>query len=105
MQDPARAERRWLALAVATRWLVRSGGADEAGPEAALPELQVLSAARPKTQRWRLLSVFARGWVVILVALLNHERLPQGHMLPEPWPIVPSMPGPTEAQSEIKLVA
>lgn len=106
MRDPARAERLWLALAVATLWLVRSGGEDEAGREAALPEWQVLSAAeRPKTRRWRLVSVFARGWVVIVVALLNHDRLPRGRMFPEPWPIVPSMPGPVEEQSETKLVA
>jgi hypothetical protein len=106
MTDPGRAERLWLALAVATLWLVRTGGVDEAGDVQPLPELQVVSAAcRPRARRWRLVSVFARGWVVILVALLTHGRLPLGQMLPEPWPIVPTMPEPSDALSEIKQVA
>lgn len=109
MTDAARAERLWLALAVATLWLVRVGGEDEvasAEPLPDLPELAVVSACgRPKARRWRLVSVFARGWVVIVVSLLQHERLPLGHLIPEPWPLVPRMPGPAQAQSEIKQVA
>ena len=106
MTDPARAERLWLAVAVATLWLVRVGGADEVAEAVAVPELKVWSAEEhPKTQRWRLVSVFARGWVVIVTTLLNHERLPLGRLLPEPWPVVPEMPAPPQAQSERDQVA
>lgn len=105
MTDAARAERLWLALAVATLWLVRTGGADEVAA-APLPELAVVSdSERPRARRWRLVSVFARGWVVIVVALLNHGPLPLGRMFPEPWPVVPDMPDPAEAMSEMKNVA
>lgn len=97
MTDPARAERLWLALAVATVWLVRVGGAAEAAAEPTPPELGALGAEeRPRARRWRLVSVFARGWVEIVVALITHERLPLGRMLPEPWPTVPELPQPTE---------
>lgn len=106
MSDPRRAERLWLALAVATLWLVRVGGADEVGEGRPLPALEVVSGwCRPQARRWRLVSVFARGWVVILVALLEPGRLPWGRMLPEPWPVVPSIPGPADAQSEMRKVA
>jgi len=106
MTDPARAERVWLALAIATLWLVRVGGADEATEEAKLPELPVdMVGGSPRSRRWRLVSVFARGWVVIVVALLNHHRLPRGRPLPEPWPEVPALPQPIEPQTETKQVA
>jgi Transposase DDE domain len=106
MTDPARAERLWLALAVATVWLLRVGGEDEVTELGALPELAVVSlCSRPKARRWRLVSVFARGWVVIVVALLQHGRLPLGRLLPEPWPVVPKIPAPAQAQSETVKVA
>lgn len=35
MTDPERAQRRWLAMAVATHWVVRVGGEDEAREQAA----------------------------------------------------------------------
>jgi hypothetical protein len=34
----------------------------------------------------RLGSVFRRGWITILVALINQHRLPLGRFKPEPWP-------------------
>jgi hypothetical protein len=92
MVDPSRAERLWLAIAVGTLWLV--------------PELAELDAdAHPKTRRWRLVSVFARGWVGIVVALLNHRRLPLGRLIPEPWPTIPELPQPTESPPERRQVA
>jgi hypothetical protein len=98
MTDPARAERLWLALAVATLWLVRVGGAAEAEESAAsVPDLDRLldgAAERPQARRWRLVSVFQRGWITILVALLDHQRLPVGRWLPEPWPAAPEQPEP-----------
>jgi hypothetical protein len=104
--DPARAERLWLGLAVATLWRVRVGGVDEVAELGPLPELAVVSACvRPKARRWRLVSGFARGWVVLLVALVKHGRLPLGQLLPEPWPVVPRLPEPAQAQSETTKVA
>jgi len=102
MTVPARAERLWLSLAVATLWLVRVGGAAEvaeAGGMDLAPDLEALladRAARPWAARWRLVSVFQRGWVTILVALLNHDRLPLGRWLPEPWPAAPPLPEPRQ---------
>ena len=37
-------------------------------------------------RRWRLVSVFRRGWNLIMAALLRQEPLPQGCFIPEPWP-------------------
>jgi Transposase DDE domain len=109
MTDPARAERLWLALAVATLWLQRVGGAEEqAEAPVAEPAWGVLTQARqerPRTRRWRLLSVLQRGWVAIMVALLNHARLPLGRWLPEPWPVVPELPGPAAANAGVRRVA
>jgi hypothetical protein len=104
--EAARAERLGLGLAVATRWLVRAGGVEEVAGGRPLPEWAVVAAgARPKARRWRLVSVFARGWVVLVVARVNHRRLPLGRLLPESWPVVPHLPEPAQAQSEIKKVA
>ena len=65
LSDPERAERLWLAVAVATLWLVRVGGADEAATVAAVPDLKLWSGEdQPRTRRWRLVSVFARGETV-----------------------------------------
>lgn len=109
MTDPARAERLWLAVAVATWGLVRLGGADEvaeATAATALLELQRVSdAERPKRRRWRLVSGLARGGTVLLVALINHERLPLGQFVPEPWPAVRQLPEPTQIPSQTPCVA
>jgi hypothetical protein len=106
MTQAARAERLWLGLAVATLWLVRVGDVDEIADGEPRPEWAVVSeCCRPKARRWRLVSVFARGWVVLLVALVNHDRLPLGRLIPERWPVVPRMPEPAKAQSETKKVA
>ncbi len=93
MTDPARAARLWLAIAVATLWVVSVGGAAEvtlcASSLEALPDVHM--ARRRVTQRAqaRLLSCFRRGIVTILAALLRGERLPGGRLLPEPWPSDP----------------
>ena len=39
--------------------------------------------------RLRLLSVFRRGWIRLLVALIRHEPLPEGRFVPEAWPRAP----------------
>ena len=89
MDDPARAERLWLAIAMATWWLLSVGGEAEAGlPAATLPP--IAGAARRQGRYWRLTGIFRLGWSLILVALLNHRRLPFGHGRPEPWPALPN---------------
>ena len=90
MTDPDRAARLWLAVAVATRWLLSVGG--EAA--AAVPASTLLDVTAALTQRrrqrratqLRLVSVFRRGLILIWVALLNRAPLPTGRFLPEPWP-------------------
>ncbi len=95
MTDPARAARLWLAVAVATLWLLSvGGGADEAIPASTLGDIIALCPGHPRTRRaprLRLVSVFRQGWVALLVALLRHDPLPQGHVVPEPWPTVPAL--------------
>ena len=90
MSDPQRAARLWLAVAVATLWLLSVGGmAEDILPVSTLLPLAdddgPLSRSRPATQL-RLVSIFRQGWITILVALLNHHRLPPGRFVPEPWP-------------------
>jgi len=87
--DPARATRFWLALAVATLWVVSVGGeADATLPASSLPDLPATHVARRTTRRSRprLPSCFRRGVLVILAALLRGAPLPLGRFCPEPWP-------------------
>jgi Transposase DDE domain len=90
MTDPQRAARLWLAVAVATLWLLSVGGeAEDTLPVGTLPLLPATLLPPPgqrRVTRLRLVSVFRRGWIVILVALLNHRRLPPGRFVPERWP-------------------
>ena len=90
MSDPQRAARLWLAVAVATLWLLSVGGlAEERVPVSTLLPLPAdgLPTSRPRrATQLRLVSVFRRGWIAILVTLLNQRRLPQGRFKPEPWP-------------------
>jgi hypothetical protein len=93
MTEPQRAARRWLAVAVATLGLLSVGGvAEETSP--ASPRLEVtavLTGPRGSRQatRLRLVSSFRRGWMTILVALLEQAPRPLGAFRPEPWPVVP----------------
>ncbi len=99
MTDPQRAARLWLAVAVATLWLLSVGGeAEDTLPVGTLPLLPANLLPSPRQRRatrLRLVSVFRQGWIVILVALLNHRRLPPGRFVPERWP--------SAADKEIKL--
>jgi hypothetical protein len=92
MTDPIRAARLWLAVAVATLWLVSIGGiVDATIPEGTLPDVtgQCPGYRRPRrATRWRLVSIFRRGWITLLGALLRHDPLPPGSFVPEPWPVV-----------------
>jgi hypothetical protein len=91
--DPERAARLWLAVAVATLWLLSVGGAaDETIPVSTRLDVTALCPGRPRTRRatrLRLVSVVRQGWVALLVALLRQEPLPAGRFVPAPWPAVP----------------
>lgn len=93
MTKPERAARLWLAVAVATLWLLSVGGEEDATiPASTVPDVTALVPESPRTRRatrLRLVSVFRRGWNLILVALLNQAPLPMGRFVPEPWPAVP----------------
>lgn len=90
MSDPQRAARLWLAVAVATLWLLSIGGAaEETIPESTLPDVTSLCPGRTRrATRLRLVSVFRQGWVRLLVALLRHDPLPRSRLVPEPWPAI-----------------
>jgi hypothetical protein len=92
-------------MAVATLWLVRVGTAAEgdapACPFAALDGALATARRVRRATRLRLVSLFRRGWVVLLVALLKHEPLPTGDFRPEPWPALPArheLPEPAAAE-------
>jgi hypothetical protein len=93
MLAPARAERLWLALAVATLWTVSVGcQAEVAQPRPQLTQLpeQHIARKRATGQRpARSLSCFRRGRLVILAALCLGQPLPVGYILPELWPSSP----------------
>ena len=93
MTDPARAMRLWLALAVATLWVVSVGGeADATLPVSslsALPDAHIARRRATGRAQPRLLSCFRRGVLTILTALLQGAPLPLGHFVPEPWPTEP----------------
>jgi len=90
MRDPRRAERLWLAMAVATLWVVSVG----CQAELALPlpigdELPIQHSACPQPSRRRpprTVSCFRRGRLLIVAALLNHHAVPVGQFVAEPWP-------------------
>ena len=90
MTDPARATRMWLAIAVATLWVVSVGGhADATLSASMLDDVPALVGTRCQAtprSRPRLLSCFRRGVIQIVTTLLAHGRLPIGRFVPEPWP-------------------
>jgi hypothetical protein len=90
MTDPARATRLWLAMAVATLWVVSVGGeADATLPASSLDELPETHVARRWTTRRsrpRLLSCFRQGLIIILAHVINGVALPLGRFILEPWP-------------------
>lgn len=93
MSHPDRAARLWLAIAVATLWLVSVGGeADAHDPTAPLADLAILlptARRQRRATRVRLVGVFRRGWFLLLAALIRHTPLPAAAFRPEPWPALP----------------
>jgi hypothetical protein len=90
MDDPARAERLWLPVAIATWWVLSVGGeADAKIPVETMDE--VPHTQRSRRPRWRLIAIFHQGWNQITAALMCHDPLPFGAGKPEPWPLkIPS---------------
>lgn len=88
MNDPDRAERLWMAIAIATWWLLSIGGEAEAEADTPLDitEPSVPGAARRRGKRWRVMGIFQHGWSLIVAALLNHKLLPIKPGRPEAWP-------------------
>jgi hypothetical protein len=97
MSPPARAARRWRAVAVATWWRLSVGGeADEARPASPLLDVPAWCPARPRTRRatrLRLVRGFRQGWGRLRVALRRQEPLPPGRGVPAPWPAGPPLAG------------
>jgi hypothetical protein len=88
MIDPARAARFWLALAVATLWVVSVGGEVDAtlppSPFELLPPTHIARRTKIRPSQPRLLSCFTRGLVTILAALIAHRPIHFGFFIPEP---------------------
>jgi hypothetical protein len=111
MTTPERAARLWLAVAVATLWLLSVGGeAEEAIPASTVPDgtaLLPMPPRRRRATRLRRVRVFRRGWTIILVALLEQAPLPRGRFIPEPWPpgTVLEEPAPLLPDLEVPLAA
>jgi hypothetical protein len=90
MDDPKRAERLWMAMALATWWLLSVGGDAEAqdDPPPASEPPAFSGTARRRGKRWRLVGIFQHGWSMIVAALLNHQLLPVKPGRPEAWPVL-----------------
>jgi Transposase DDE domain len=94
MEDPARAERHWLVMAVATLWVISVGGESDAAQCAssfdALPPTHIARRlCKHRDTPPHKLSCFARGLIILTSALLQGESLPTGHFVPFSWPSLP----------------
>jgi len=69
MTDPRRAERLWLALAVAMLWMVSLGSEIEVGAPEDIAELPDLQRLLGSTGRKRCLRLFRLGWLWLLALL------------------------------------
>jgi Transposase DDE domain len=88
MTDPARAERLWLALAVATFWVVTVGAATEV--DTSQP---VIAGLAPTPTRPRRIRLFRLGRLSILAALSLAHALPlPGPLTADHWPGDPCLP-------------
>jgi len=89
--DPDRARRMWLALALATFWVVAVGGAhdhDERLQETmpGLPATAVRRHGPAESPAERLISVLNQGIAVVLAVLLSGQFPKPEKWYPEPWP-------------------
>ncbi|MGJ5634485.1 hypothetical protein [Nostoc sp. CALU 1950] len=88
-ENPKRAERHWLAIALATFWLVGVGSEADATPPNSnyddLPPDHIARTQPPAKKPTRFLSCFRRGFIQIIVTLLLGQPLPIGSFFPESW--------------------
>ena len=92
MTDPKRAERLWLAMAVATLWTVAVGSEDEITGQVSSfehpPDISTSETSSPKPKNKRLLSCLRKGMLIILAMAINGRAVPLGQLHPQPWPSV-----------------
>ena len=93
MTDPARVARLWLAMAVATLWVVSVGGAQEDTLIPEMPDLvqpsQSTASTSPRKRGKRGIRVFRRGMIHLLVSWIVNSTLPMPKpLIPEPWPMI-----------------
>lgn len=98
MVDPARAARLWLAMAVATLWMITIGSdlelAQTPAPHGSdrpvdLPDVTRMLGSRASA-RPRRIRLFRLGWLWLLVQLIHGQPLPvPRRLVPEPWPDIP----------------
>jgi hypothetical protein len=95
MEDPKRAERQWLARAVAMHIAVLVGGKQEAEEhkqkrsKASKPQGKRRAGRPPKPvqrPRGREQSCLMRGQQAIQAAVVRGEEMPVGHVVTEAWP-------------------
>jgi len=102
MEDSERAERLWLAIAVATFWAVCVGGEADANLPVssleALPPTHIARRTATRRSRPRMLSCFARGILIIVGTLIRGDGLVMGRFVPEPWPVFPACRKKTNAK-------
>ena len=89
MSDPARATRLWLALSVATLWVVSVGGELDAKLQSCdlshLPLKHIARITKKHSHKARNISCFARGLISVLTTLINQRPIVLGTFFPEPW--------------------
>lgn len=83
MTDPDRAERLWLAMAVATWWLLAVGGQSDARIQ---QETMARTPATDKLRRFRLAGIFRLGHTIIIACLMHHKKLPISFAVPNALP-------------------
>ena len=87
MDDPERASRLWLALAVASLWVLSVGTqAEDYAPStdlSSLPESHIARRKHRNTLKLQLLSCFREGLSTILTTLLAGHPLPLGYFRPK----------------------
>jgi hypothetical protein len=88
LTDPKRAERLWLAIAVATLWTVTVGGdINEQPPEnstSQLPANHLEKKATTAKKTSRHISCFLQGLLTIVADLLNGKAISLNGLFPEP---------------------
>ena len=88
MTDARRAERLWLALAVAMLWMVSLGTELELPRPAEQPEVPDLAALLGPPKRRRSLRLFRLGWLGLLARAIAAQPIPlPQRLVPEPWPV------------------